>query len=104
MEGDNSVVGFGKEKGVNNGKLGGSDGTCELPVSCGCLRDISSGGYSSESIDAEVLRKIEMLFIFVIDLVSGNCVGVNEREGFNRECLLEGKFIRGFCNLVSIQC
>jgi hypothetical protein len=104
VERDNTIMGLREEKGIDDGKLDRSDGSCKLPVRCRGFGDIAGRGNGSEAVDSEVLGKVEMLFVLVIHLVSGNSVWVDEREGFNRECLLEGKFIRGFCNLVSIQC
>lgn len=103
VERDNSIMGFGKQEGVDNWTLGRSNGPRELPVSDGGLRNISGRGNGTESVESEMLGEVQVLLVFVIHLVPGNSVWVDEREGSNRECLLERKFIRGFCNLVSIE-
>ena len=95
-------MGFGKQEGVDNRQLSGTDGPCKGPVSCGCFSNIASCGNLSEPVNAVVLGKVEMLLVFMIHGVSWDSVWVDEREGFDRKRLLDRGIGCGLCNAVAM--
>jgi hypothetical protein len=73
--------------------LSGSDGACKLPIFGWGFINISRGWNRSKLVKTIVLGEIEVLLVLMIDRISRNGVGVDDREGLDSKSLLEHCFI-----------